>query len=77
MNIYPGAPAGARRYLAAARGGVDDYYLTEGAGIARRFAAGPEGSVAELAPLSGAAYEAWVAGVDPETSVPPGAAAHG
>ncbi|MCW2901193.1 MAG: TrwC relaxase, partial [Streptosporangiaceae bacterium] len=72
MKVYAGAPAGARRYLAADRGRADDYYLTEGAGIARRFTADPEGAVVELAPLSGQQYEAWVAGVDPDTGTPRG-----
>src|SRR4051794_3051958 len=72
MKVYAGAPAAARHYLTADRGRADDYYLTEGTGIARRFTAGPEGPVTELAPLTGEHYEAWVAGQDPETGMPRG-----
>src|SRR3954453_3172805 len=72
MKVYAGAPAAARHYLTADRGRADDYYLTEGTGIARRFTAGPEGPVTELAPLTGRHYEAWVAGQDPETGMPRG-----
>ncbi len=39
MKVYAGAPAAARQYVEFDRGRVDDYYLTEGAGIARRYAA--------------------------------------
>src|SRR3954447_6338989 len=71
MKVYAGAPVAARRYLEAGRGRADDYYLAEGTGIARRFTAA-DGRVEELAPLTGDGYEAWVAGVDPESSVPRG-----
>jgi conjugative relaxase-like TrwC/TraI family protein len=50
----------------AGRGRADDYYLTEGTGIARRYCAGG-GRVQEHAALSGDGYEAWVAGLDPAT----------
>ncbi|MGY5883102.1 MobF family relaxase [Modestobacter lacusdianchii] len=71
MKIYAGAPAAARHYVEADRGRADDYYLTEGTGIARRFTA-TDGRVAELAPLTGDTYETWVAGRDPETGEPRG-----
>ncbi|TKJ23725.1 MobF family relaxase [Blastococcus sp. CCUG 61487] len=71
MKIYAGAPAAARHYVEADRGRTDDYYLTEGAGLARRFTA-TEGRVAEVAPLTGDTYETWVAGRDPETGEPRG-----
>src|SRR3954452_25240460 len=71
MKIYAGSPAGARQYVEADRGRADDYYLTEGTGIARRYTAG-DGRVAELAALTGDAYEAWVAGCDPGTGEPRG-----
>ncbi|RBY88559.1 MobF family relaxase [Blastococcus sp. TF02A-26] len=70
-KVYTGAPAAARHYVEAGRGRADDYYLAEGTGIARRHAAGA-GRVHELAPLSGDGYEAWVAGVDPDTGDPRG-----
>jgi exodeoxyribonuclease V alpha subunit len=71
MKIYAGAPAAARQYVEADRGRADDYYLTEGAGVARRFSV-TEGRVTELAPLTGDAYETWVAGRDPGTGEPRG-----
>ncbi|CCG02168.1 MobF family relaxase [Blastococcus saxobsidens] len=66
MKVYAGAPAAARCYLEADRGRADDYYLTEGTGLARRFTA-THGRVTELGPLTGEAYETWVAGRDPES----------
>ncbi len=71
MKVYAGAPAAARHYVEADRGRADDYYLTEGTGVARRFTA-TDGRVAELAPLTGDTYETWVAGRDPETDEPRG-----
>ncbi len=71
MKIYAGAPAAARHYVDADCGRADDYYLTQGTGVARRFTASL-GRVAELAPLSGDFYEAWVAGRDPVTREPRG-----
>jgi exodeoxyribonuclease V alpha subunit len=71
MKIYAGAPAAARHYVEADRGRADDYYLIEGAGVARRFSV-TEGRVTELAPLTGDTYETWVAGRDPGTGEPRG-----
>ena len=68
MKIYAGAPSAARHYVEAGRGRADDYYLTEGTGIARRYTAG-DGRVQEMAPLTGDGYEAWVAGLDADTGV--------
>lgn len=70
MKAYTGAPA--RNYVEADRGRADDYYLAEGTGVARRFTASGDGHVAELAAMAGDGYEAWVAGVDPDTGVPRG-----
>ena len=67
VKVYRGTAAAARNYLEADRSRADDYYLTEGTGIARRFVTGPDGPVVELASLTGDGYEAWVAGLDPET----------
>src|SRR3954453_16055207 len=61
MKIYAGPPPAARQYLEADRGRADDYYLAEGAGIARRYTA-TAGQVQEQPPLTGEGYEAWVAG---------------
>src|SRR3982750_70943 len=71
MKVYAGSAAAARAYLEADRGRADDYYLTEGTGLARRFVAG-DGRVAERAPLAGEGYETWVAGRDPDTGDPRG-----
>ncbi|WP_091547950.1 MobF family relaxase [Modestobacter sp. DSM 44400] len=68
MKVYAGAPAAARHYVEADRGRADDYYLAEGTGIARRYAAA-DGRVEEQAPLSGDAYEAWVASLDPDSGM--------
>jgi exodeoxyribonuclease V alpha subunit len=68
MKVYAGAPAAARYYVEAGRGRADDYYRTEGTRIARRYTAG-DGRVQELAPLTGDAYEAWVASRDPDTGM--------
>jgi exodeoxyribonuclease V alpha subunit len=67
VKVYRGAPAAARNYLEADRSRADDYYLAEGTGVARRFRAGPDAPVAELTSLAGDGYEAWVAGLDPDT----------
>ncbi|MBO0865110.1 MAG: relaxase domain-containing protein, partial [Mycobacterium sp.] len=72
IKVYRGAASAARDYLEADRSRADDYYLAEGAGIARRFTAGPDGPALELEPLSGDGYEAWVAGSDPATGEPRG-----
>src|SRR3954466_5965139 len=71
MKVYACSPAAARAYLECDRGRPDDYYLAEGTGIARRFTA--TGSrVVEMSPLTGEAYEVWVAGRDPATGQPRG-----
>ena len=71
MKVYAGSAAAARAYLEADRGRADDYYLTEGTGLARRFVA-CDGRVAERAPLTGETYETWVAGRDLDTGDPRG-----
>jgi exodeoxyribonuclease V alpha subunit len=71
MKVYCGAPAAARHYVEAAPGRADDYYLAEGTGVARRFTASSD--VMEAAPLVGDGYEAWVAGVDPDSGMARGA----
>src|SRR3954471_11011649 len=71
LKVYTGAPAAARCYVEADRGRADDYYLSEGTGVARRYTA-TDGRVTDLAPLTGDTYEAWVAGRDPDTGEPRG-----
>ena len=53
VKVYRGAPSAARNYLEADRSRADDYYLAEGTGIARRFTAGLDAPVVELASLAG------------------------
>ena len=53
VKVYRGTAAAARNYLDADRSRADDYYLTEGTGIARRFVTRPDGPVVELASLTG------------------------
>lgn len=77
VKVYRGAASAARAYVEADRSRVDDYYLAEGTGLARRFSArsegsGPHGSVVDLGDLDGDAYERWVAGHDPVTGTPRG-----
>ncbi len=72
VKVYRGFAGAARTYLEADRSRADDYYLSEGTGIARRYAATGVGPVAERPPMDGDAYEAWVAGLDPETGQPRG-----
>src|SRR5918997_1251104 len=71
MKVYAGMPAAARHYVEAGWGRADDYYLTEGTGLARRYTT-TGGRVQELAPLAGDGYQAWVAGTDPDTGEPRG-----
>ncbi len=42
MKIYRGAAAAARHYVEADRSRADDYYLTEGSGVAMHFNATPD-----------------------------------
>lgn len=75
MKFYRGSATAARNYVEADRSRADDYYLAEGTGIAEHFVATVgEGtaSVQAAGGLDGDAYEAWVAGLDPETQEPKG-----
>ena len=77
VKIYRGSPAAARNYLEADRSRADDYYLSEGTGIAERYIASPSGSdetcgVRPGGTLKGDAYERWVAGLVVETGTPKG-----
>jgi conjugative relaxase-like TrwC/TraI family protein len=67
VKVYRGAPSAARAYVEADRSRADDYYLTEGSGLARRFGATPGVRVEDLGTLDGDSYELWVAGHDPVT----------
>ncbi len=72
IKVYRGSASAARNYLDADRSRADDYYLAEGTGVARRFTTDADGRVVELASLTGDGYEAWVAGLDPESGQPRG-----
>ncbi|PZS14678.1 MAG: TrwC relaxase, partial [Pseudonocardiales bacterium] len=72
MKTYRGSPAAARSYVEADRSRADDYYLAEGIGVAERYVASPGLGVQSAQPLTGEAYEAWVAGADPVSGVPKG-----
>ncbi len=72
LKVYRGSAAAARHYVEADRSRADDYYLAEGTGIAERYVASRADGVHRAVPLSGDAYEAWVAGVDPESGEPKG-----
>lgn len=69
VKLYRGAASAARAYVEADRSRVDDYYLAEGSGLARRFGASPGEGVVDLGMLDGDGYEQWVAGYDPETGL--------
>ncbi len=71
MKVYRGAAAAARHYVEADRSRADDYYLTEGSGVAMRFVAFPDG-VEDRADMNGETYELWVAGFDVETGAAKG-----
>jgi hypothetical protein len=71
MKVYAGAPSAARHYVEAGRGRADDYYLTEGSGLAARFVA-TSAAVLEAASMDGPTYEGWVAGYDVDTGKPMG-----
>jgi exodeoxyribonuclease V alpha subunit len=72
LKVYRGSPAAARSYVEADRSRADDYYLTEGTGVAQRYLASPEAGVRHGGTLTGDAYEAWVRGYDPDTGAAKG-----
>ena len=53
VKVYRGAASAARAYVEADRSRVDDYYLAEGSGLARRFGASPADGVQDLGVLDG------------------------
>ena len=71
VKFYSGAAKAARSYLEKDHSRADDYYLTEGDGLADRFEATPTGVVFR-GPMDGDTYERWVAGYDIDTGAPKG-----
>ncbi|MGN6250855.1 MAG: MobF family relaxase [Marmoricola sp.] len=63
MKFYRGAARAARDYVERDRSRADDYYLGEGAGVAQRLRATPDGVLA-AGLMDGDTYERWVAGID-------------
>ena len=76
VKVYRGYARGAREYLDQDCPRVEDYYLAEPEAFAQRYTVDSDGHVIELARMDGGAYEAWVAGVDPETAEPRGRLRH-
>jgi hypothetical protein len=72
LKVYRGSAAAARQYVEADCGRADEYYLAEGTGIAERYTVTNDGAVTREAPLTGDDYEAWVAGLHPESGEPKG-----
>lgn len=63
VKFYRGSAAAARSYVEADHSRADDYYLTEGSGLAEHYIAGP-GAVQRVGGLDGPTYERWVGGYD-------------
>ena len=76
VKVYRGHARGAREYLDQDCPRVDDYYLAEPDAFAQRYTVDADGHVIELARMDDDAYEAWVAGVDPDTAEPRGRLRH-
>jgi len=72
MKFYRGSAAAARAYVEQDRSRADDYYLTEGSGVAVRYTASPLTGVRQGGSLTGESYERWVGGFDAETGAPKG-----
>ena len=70
VKVYRGRARGAREYLDQDCPRVEDYYLAEPEAFAQRYIADADRHVIELARMDDHAYEAWVAGVDPDTAQP-------
>lgn len=66
VKFYRGAAGAARAYVERDRSRADDYYLTEGSGVAERLVATPDGAK-HAGSMDGDTYEQWVAGIDIDT----------
>ncbi|CUR54299.1 hypothetical protein NOCA2150041 [metagenome] len=73
MKFYRGSAAAARAYVEADHSRADDYYLTQGSGVAARFVVGVRHvvspAVLQAPDLDGETYEQWVAGYDSGTGL--------
>jgi conjugative relaxase-like TrwC/TraI family protein len=67
VKFYRGSARAARNYLEATRTRADDYYLSEREPAARRYEVTGEGELSRLGGMAGDGYQAWVAGIDPQT----------
>lgn len=68
MQLWRGeGGAAARRYLESDAHRPEDYYLKDGPGLVDRWVLNGAGSVTSRSVIEGAAYEAWVDWVDPDT----------
>ena len=76
VKVYRGHARGACEYLDQDCPRVEDYYLAESEAFAQRYTVDADGHVIELARMDGHGYEAWVAGVDPDTAEPRGRLRH-
>ena len=64
LKFYRGAARAARAYVELDHSRADDYYLSEGSGVAERLIAAPDLGVERADSMDGETYEQWVAGVD-------------
>ena len=67
LKFYRGAARAARAYVELDRSRADDYYLSEGSGVAERLIATPDVGVERVGSMDGETCERWVAGVDLDT----------
>ena len=72
VKFYRGAAKAARAYVERDRSRADDYYLSEGSGVALQLVASPAQPVTVAGSMDGDTYEKWVAGVDLATGQPKG-----
>jgi conjugative relaxase-like TrwC/TraI family protein len=72
VKFYRGAARAARAYVERDRSRADDYYLTDGSGVALQLVASLAQPVTVARSMDGDAYEKWVAGVDLDTEWPKG-----
>jgi hypothetical protein len=66
VKFYRGAAKAALAYVERDRSRADDYYLSEGSGVAERLTATPDGATG-AGSMDGETYEQWVAGIDVDT----------